>query len=44
LLNWIHRPGSNFYLVYNDQEDVTEKRWRGRNRTLLAKFNYLLGW
>jgi hypothetical protein len=44
LLNWIHRPGSNFYLVYNDQEDIAGARWRGRNRTLLAKFNYLLGW
>jgi len=44
LLNWIHRPGSNFYLVYNDQEDIAGRRWRGKNRTLLAKFNYLLGW
>jgi hypothetical protein len=44
LLNWIHRPGSNFYLVYNDQEDMAGKRWRGKNRTLLAKLNYLLGW
>jgi hypothetical protein len=44
LLNWIHRPGSNFYLVYNDQEDMAGRRWRGRNRTVLAKFNYLWGW
>jgi hypothetical protein len=44
LLNWIHRPGSNFYLVYNDQEDIAGAKWRGKNRTLLAKFNYLLGW
>jgi len=44
LLNWIHRPGSNFYLVYNDQEDVAGAKWRGKNRSLLAKFNYLLGW
>jgi hypothetical protein len=39
LLNWIHRPGSNFYLVYNDQEDMAGRRWRGKNRTLLLKFN-----
>jgi hypothetical protein len=44
LLNWIHRPGSNFYLVYNEAENTSGARWRGRNRTLLAKFNYLLGW
>jgi hypothetical protein len=44
LLNWIHRPGSNFYFVYNDQENMAGKRWRGKNRALLAKFNYLLGW
>ncbi|MGH7596067.1 MAG: DUF5916 domain-containing protein [bacterium] len=44
LLNWIHRPGSNFYLVYNDVENMAGARWRGKNRTLLAKFNYLLGW
>jgi len=44
LLNWIHRPGSNFYLVYNDQEAIAGAKWRGKHRTLLAKFNYLLGW
>lgn len=44
LLNWIHRPGSNFYLVYDDDEDMAMGKWRGRNRTLLAKVNYLLGW
>ncbi|MCI0691253.1 hypothetical protein L0337_04510 [candidate division KSB1 bacterium] len=31
-------------LVYNDQEEMAGRRWRGKNRTLLAKFNYLLGW
>ncbi len=44
LVNWIHRPGSNFYLVYNEEQDTSAANWRSRNRTLLAKFNYLVGW
>ncbi len=43
LVNWIHRPGSNLFLVYNEEQDTSGANWRGRNRTLLAKFNYLLG-
>lgn len=44
LVNWIHRPGSNFFLVYNEEQDTSGANWRSRNRTLLAKFNYLVGW
>lgn len=44
LVNWIHRPGSNLFLVYNKEQDTSGASWRGRNRTLLAKLNYLIGW
>jgi hypothetical protein len=44
LVNWIHRPGSNLFLVYNEEQDTGGANWRSRNRTLLAKFNYLVGW
>lgn len=41
LLNFIHTPGSDFYLVYNEKWD-TSKGFNKSNRTLLAKFTYLL--
>lgn len=44
LVNWIHRPGSNFFLVYNEEQSTNGAKWDSRNRTVLAKFNYLLGW
>ena len=38
--NWIHRPLSNFFLVYNERRDaVTGARL---DRALIAKFTYLL--
>jgi hypothetical protein len=40
LLNLIHRPGSDFYLVYNDIYD-TRSTLRISNRTVAAKFTYL---
>ncbi len=41
LLNYIHSPGSNFYLVYNEELN-TLGGVRTSNRTLLAKLTYLL--
>lgn len=41
LLNFIHREGSDFYLVYNEEWN-TAGRVRVANRTVLAKFTYLL--
>jgi hypothetical protein len=38
--NWIHRPLSNFFLVYNDRRDaITGARL---DRALIAKFTYLI--
>lgn len=41
LLNYMHSPGSDLYLVYNEEWD-TQGGLNTRNRTLLAKFTYLL--
>ncbi|MFQ5602286.1 MAG: carbohydrate binding family 9 domain-containing protein [bacterium] len=41
LLNFIHSPGSDFYLVYN-QEWNTDGKIETTNRTVLAKLTYLL--
>lgn len=40
LLNLIHRPGSDLYLVFNDVYD-TSNTIRVSNRTVVAKFTYL---
>jgi hypothetical protein len=39
-LNFIHRPLSDFFLVYNDQRDA--RNGDMLNRALIAKFTYLL--
>ncbi len=41
LLNYIHTPGSDFYLVYSDLWD-TRAALQTTNRALIAKFTYLL--
>ncbi len=41
LVNFIHSPGSDLYLVYNEEWD-TRTGLRSRNRTFLAKLTYLL--
>ncbi len=41
LLNYIHSPGSDFYLVYNEAWN-TRGGLNTLNRTLLAKFTYML--
>ncbi len=40
--NWIPRPGSDFFVVYNELDDVLGS-FGARNRLLSVKFNYLFG-
>ena len=40
-VNYILKPGADFYLVYTEA-DVTAERWLPRNRSLVAKLSYLL--
>ena len=41
LVNFIHTPGSDFYLVYNEEWN-TGNKFKTENRTVLAKITYLL--
>ncbi|MFQ6114585.1 MAG: hypothetical protein ACE5NG_10960, partial [bacterium] len=41
LINFIHSPGSDFYLVYNEEWN-TSGSIETADRTLVAKFTYLL--
>jgi hypothetical protein len=46
--NWIPKPGSDFFVVYNELDDVAGLPGRpgsfgARNRSLSVKFNYLFG-
>ena len=36
-LNWIPRPGSDLFLVINQQADTWESRWAPTRTTLLSK-------
>ncbi|MFQ5750594.1 MAG: hypothetical protein ACE5HI_01235, partial [bacterium] len=41
LINFIHSPGSDFYLVYNEEWN-TQGSFQTTNRTILAKLTYLI--
>ncbi len=41
LLNFIHRPGSDIYFVYNEEIDLSGASSRTENRTVLLKMTYL---
>jgi len=41
LLNFIHRPGSDLFVVYNEEFDVSQPSPVTENRTILVKMTYL---
>jgi hypothetical protein len=41
LINFIHTPGSDLFVVYNDQISTRSGSLASKNRTLLVKFTYL---
>lgn len=41
LINFIHTPGSDLYVVYNDEMSTRSGSLASKNRTLLVKFTYL---
>ena len=41
LFNLIHTPGSDIYIVYNEEVNTTGRRVSPKIRTLLVKFTYL---
>ena len=42
-LNYIHRPGSDLFIVYNERREVEGLAAGILDRTLAVKFTYLLG-
>jgi hypothetical protein len=43
LLNFIHKPGSDLYFVYNEELERIENRFVSKNKVILLKITYLLG-
>ena len=43
LLNFIHHPGSDLYMVYNEELEKTGDNFKSKNRALLVKLTYLFG-
>jgi len=41
LFNFIHKPGSDLFFVYNELLDMSRNRIRSENRTILFKLTYL---
>lgn len=39
--NFIHRPGSDLFVVFNDRRDVVDGRWSPRSRAFVVKLTYL---
>jgi hypothetical protein len=42
-LNFIHRPGSDLFIVYNERREVEGLEAGILDRTLAVKFTYLFG-
>ena len=43
LLNFIHKPGSDLYFVYNEELERNKNQFISKNRAILLKLTYLLG-
>ena len=43
LLNFIHTPGSDVYFVYNEELKYTKNYFVSKNRAILLKITYLMG-
>jgi hypothetical protein len=40
-VNFIHRPGSDLFIVFNEERDTGTSAWRVQNRTSVVKLTYL---
>ncbi|MHC4236557.1 MAG: hypothetical protein ACYSUQ_15685, partial [Planctomycetota bacterium] len=41
-INWIHRPGSDLFIVFNERRDVVGSRWNPDSRAFIVKLTYLM--
>ncbi len=40
-VDFIHRPGSDLFLVFNERRDVADGRWEPQSRAFVVKLTYL---
>ncbi len=40
-VDFIHRPGSDLFIVFNEQRDVEDGRWNPETRAFIVKLTYL---
>ncbi len=40
-IDWIHRPGSDLFIVFNERRDTEVGRWSPVNRAFIVKLTYL---
>jgi hypothetical protein len=41
-INWIHRPGSDLFIVFNERREVFGSRWNPESRAFIVKLTYLI--
>jgi hypothetical protein len=41
-INWIHRPGSDLFIVFNEQREVFGSSWNPESRAFIVKLTYLI--
>lgn len=41
-INWIHRPGSDLFIVFNERRQVFGPRWNPESRAFIVKLTYLV--
>jgi hypothetical protein len=41
-VDWIHRPGSDLFIVFNERRDIVGSRWNPESRAFIVKLTYLM--
>jgi hypothetical protein len=41
-INWIHRPGSDLFIVFNERRDIVGSTWNPESRAFIVKLTYLI--
>lgn len=41
-INWIHRPGSDLFIVFNERREVYGSSWNPESRAFIVKLTYLI--
>ncbi|MGD8698603.1 MAG: DUF5916 domain-containing protein, partial [Gemmatimonadales bacterium] len=41
-IDWIHRPGSDLFIVFNERRDIVGSRWNPDSRAFIVKLTYLM--